>query len=281
VLGQKGRAWGILTDAIDLLTLSSRLRLHVTHVYYVFTGVRDKSGEPARSCPHDYRTDHAAHSQLPALGASSPRSHRDDTRRPRDLPLWEYAVCVVLHSRRFRCVHATCTPPTCTAHLPPIVRPAAPRTVRLTPALQPLGLALGDEAGARLSDTLHMSTRPDTLLRLVHRLPEPPIATPAILGVDDWAMRRGRTYGTLLVDLERHRPIDLWPDRTADIFATWLRVHPGVIILSRDRSTASARSAHWANPRLNTSSIRGIWSAICRKPSNGCWIGCIIGWRPC
>jgi hypothetical protein len=184
VLGQKGRAWGILTDAIDLLTLSSRLRLHVTHVYYVFTGVRDKSGEPARSCPHDYRTDHAAHSQLPALGASSPRSHRDDTRRPRDLPLWEYAVCVVLHSRRFRCVHATCTPPTCTAHLPPIVRPAAPRTVRLTPALQPLGLALGDEAGARLSDTLHMSTRPDTLLRLVHRLPEPPIATPAILGVD-------------------------------------------------------------------------------------------------
>jgi transposase len=169
-------------------------------------------------------------------GDSSQRIQSDYTRRPRDLPLWEYAVRLGLHVRRFRGVNATCTTPTCTARLPQIVQPTAPRTVRLTTAWPQRGLALGGEAGARLSATRPMSTSPDTLLRRIHQLPELPLATPAIRGVDDGAMRRGRTYGPLLVDLERHRPSDRWPDRTADTLAAWLRAHPGVLILRRDRS---------------------------------------------
>jgi transposase len=129
-----------------------------------------------------------------------------------------------------------------------LVRPAAQRSVRLTIILQPLGLALGGETGARLGATRHVPTSPDTLLRLVRQLPDPPMVTPTILGEDDGATRRGRTYGTLLVDLECHRPIDLWPDRTADTLDTWLRAHPGVTILSRDRSTKYTRGATQGAP---------------------------------
>ena len=86
----------------------------------------------------------------PPCGESSPRLHSDYTRRPRDLPRWEYTVRVVLHVRRFRCLNASCTARTCAARLPPVVRPAAQRPVRWTTALQQLGLARGGEAGARL-----------------------------------------------------------------------------------------------------------------------------------
>jgi transposase len=184
----------------------------------------------------------------PRCGEASPRIHSYYTRRPRDLPLWEYVVCLILHVRRFRCLNATCTAQTCAERIPQLVRPAAQRTVRLTVALQQLGLALGGEAGARLGATLHMLTSPDTLLRLVRQLPDPPMATPTILGVDDWAMRRERTYGTLLVDLKRHRPLDLLPDRTADTLAAWLRAHSGVTILSRDRSTEYAHGVTLGAP---------------------------------
>jgi transposase len=149
---------------------------------------------------------------------------------------------LVLHLRRFRCLNATCTTQTFAERLPQLVRPAAQRSVRLTIISQPLGLALGGEAGARLGATRHVPTSPDTLLRLV-QLPDPPMVAPTILCVDDGATRRGSTYGTLLVDLGCHRPIDLWPDRTADTLDTWRRAHPGVTIFSRDRSTKYARGA--------------------------------------
>jgi transposase len=184
----------------------------------------------------------------PRGGKSSQRMHSDDTRCPRDLPLGDDAVRLVLPVRRFRCLNATGTTQTFAERLPPLGRPAAPRTVRLTIAVQQLGLALGGEAGARLGAKLYGPASPDTLLRLVRQLPEPTMSTPAILGVDEWALRRGHTDGTLLVDLARHRPLDLWPDRTADTLAAWLRAPPGVTILSRDRSTADARGAILGTP---------------------------------
>ena len=87
-----------------------------------------------------------------------------------------------------------------------------------------------------------MSTSPDTVLRLLHRHPVPKAETPRVLGIDDWAWRKGRSWGTILIDLETRRPIDLLPERTSTVVAAWLRDHPGVEVVARDRSTEYARA---------------------------------------
>ena len=96
---------------------------------------------------------------------------------------------------------------------------------------------------------LGMLASGDTVLRLVRRLPLPRRPAPRILGVDDWALRKGETYGTILVDLERHRVVDLLPDRSAPTLADWLRRHRGVRAVARDRSTEYARGISLGAPR--------------------------------
>lgn len=127
--------------------------------------------------------------------------------------------------------------------------PYARRTDRLAAAQVRTGLAVGAEPGARLLGALRMATSPDTVLRLTHRHPVPASETPRVLGVDDparhWraeAWRTGRAWGTILIDLERRRPVDLLPDRTAWSVSTWPRDHSGVEIVARDRSTEYARA---------------------------------------
>lgn len=112
-----------------------------------------------------------------------------------------------------------------------------------------IGFALGGEAGSRLSERLALPTSPDTILRRVKAAPAPAHPTPRVLGVDDFAFRRGQTYGTILVDLERRCVVDLLPDRTAVAVADWLRTHPGVEVVSRDRASAYAQAAAAAAPQ--------------------------------
>jgi transposase len=112
-----------------------------------------------------------------------------------------------------------------------------------------VGVFLGGEAGARMLTQIGMPTSGDTVLRLVRRLPLPRRPAPRVLGVDDWARRKGRTYGTILVDLERHRVVDVLPDRSAATLADWLRGHCGIRVIARDRSTEYARGIGLGAPQ--------------------------------
>lgn len=202
---------------------------------------------------HQTRIIHARGSSTSALCPScwqpSQRVHSFYTRAPADLPLGGQPVQLHLNVRRFYCPNATCEKRTFTEQLPNLLTFRARSTHRLLEAQRSVGVALGGEAGARLLARLAMPTGSDTLLRLVRKAQVETIATPRVLGVDDWALRKGRTYGTILVDLEKHQVVDLLPDRTSETLSTWLREHPGVEILTRDRSTEYAKAASEGAPQ--------------------------------
>src|SRR5581483_7189358 len=128
-----------------------------------------------------------------------------------------------------------------TERLPHLLRPYARRTAHAHAVVQAVALAVGGEAGARLLARLRLRLSAATVRRLIRRVAIPRTAPPRVIGVDDFAMRRGHRYGTLIADLEEHKIVDLLPDRTAASLATWLRRSPRVEVVSRDRSPEYAR----------------------------------------
>jgi transposase len=172
----------------------------------------------------------------PVCQRPSHRRHGFYERTLADLPWQGRPVRLRVRVRRLWCANPACPRRTFSEPLPTVTAAYARRSQRLGEVHGHLGFALGGEAGARLVQRLAIPISPDTLLRIVRASPLPAPAMARVIGIDEWAWRRGRTYGTIIIDLEHNTITDLLPDRESASVAAWLRRHPEVEIVARDRA---------------------------------------------
>jgi transposase len=211
--------------------------MELPHFLSLGEGLELSSGEMSNGELVLHVTATSRGSPCPLCAQLATRLHSRYSRVVKDLPCAGKPVRFILHVRKFFCDKTDCARKIFAERLPELVAPWAQMTTRLCQAIQAIGLATCGRLGARLASRLGILTSWMTIVRRVMALPTKPAESVLCLGVDDFAFLRGRTFGTVLVDLETHQVIDLLPDRQAETATTWMQAHPEITHVSRDRES--------------------------------------------
>jgi len=185
----------------------------------------------------------------PLCGTSASRIHSHYSRQLTEMPCAGQRVRLILHVCKFFCDVTTCARKIFTERLAPFIHPCARVTTRLFQAVENIGLATSGMLGARLGDRLGMQTSWMTMIRRIMARPCAPVEQVVQLGIDDFSFRRGRKFGTILVDMQSRKIIDLLPDRKAETASVWMSAHPEIDLVSRDRGGEYASAAASGAPQ--------------------------------
>lgn len=185
----------------------------------------------------------------PLCGCVSDAVHSRYCRQLKDVPCGGQAICLQLTAHKFFCHNPACQRKIFTERFPAFVEPWAQMTLRFSAVLQVIGFATGGSLGARLAAHLGIRISWMTILRRMMALPTPAPGAVTVLGIDDFSFKRGRKFGTIFVDLVRHKVIDLLAERSSQSAADWMRQHPEITHVSRDRGKDYAQGASDGAPQ--------------------------------
>jgi transposase len=215
-----------LIDIPKIRVSNIEFRPPIIHIYASLSGKRAR-------CPECKQYSYSVHDRY--------------ERAITDLPVFQYHSIMILTVRKFKCRNDSCKRKVFTEQNDNIL-PYARRTDRVTRLLSDIAIEMSTGSGHVLSEKLQIKVSRSTLTRLAHQHPLPDINTLKIVGVDDWAFRKGVNYGTILVDLETSKPIDMLPTRDSKDLKAWLKDHPGIEIITRDRASSYSTAIDSISP---------------------------------